>query len=113
MKTGFASWKIAKGLYIIPIVMAYRPLLGNGTTIEVIMTTFFTTIGLIAFTSAMERFLLQRLNLIETLLMALAALALFWPNYALSGGGTVLLALIAGRQWRTSRHSQKLPPKSL
>ncbi|RLB70936.1 MAG: TRAP transporter permease, partial [Deltaproteobacteria bacterium] len=51
MKTGFASWKIAKGRYIIPIVMAYRPLLGNGTPTEVIMTTFFTTIGLIAFTS--------------------------------------------------------------
>jgi len=99
MKTGFASWKIAKGLYIIPIVMAYRPLLGNGPTSEVIMTTFFTTIGLIAFTSAMERFLFRKLNLIETLLMAAAALALFWPNYALSGGGAVILALIAGRQW--------------
>jgi len=99
MKTGFASWKIAKGLYIIPIVMAYRPLLGNGTTIEIIMTTFFTTIGLIAFTSTMERFLFRKLNLIETLLMAAAALALFWPNYALSGVGAVILALIAGRQW--------------
>ena len=99
MKTGFASWKIAKGLYIIPIVMAYRPLLGNGTTSEVIMTTFFTTIGLIAFTSTMERFLFKRLNLIETLLMAVAALTLFWPNYALSCGGAVILALIAGRQY--------------
>jgi len=99
MKTGFASWKIAKGLYIIPIVMAYRPLLGNGTPTEVIMTTFFTTIGLIAFTSTMERFLFRKLNLIETLLMAAAALALFWPNYALSGGGTIILALVAGRQW--------------
>lgn len=99
MKTGFASWKIAKGLYIIPIVMAYRPLLGNGTTSEVIMTTFFTTIGLIAFTSTMERFLFKRLNLIETLLMAVAALTLFWPNYGLSCGGAVILALISGRQY--------------
>ena len=103
MKTGFTSWKIAKGLYIIPIVMAYRPLLGNGTTTEVIMTFFFTTIGLIAFTSAMERFLFRRLNLVETLLMAAAALALFWPDYAISGGGAVILALIAGHQWRESR----------
>ncbi|MCK5915122.1 MAG: TRAP transporter large permease subunit, partial [Deltaproteobacteria bacterium] len=99
MKTGFASWKIAKGLYIIPLVMAYRPLLGNGTTTEVVMTTFFTTIGLIAFTSAMERFLFKNLSLIETLLMTISALALFWPNYALSAGGGILLALIAGRQY--------------
>jgi len=108
MKTGFASWKIAKGLYIIPIVMAYRPLLGNGTTMEVIMTTFFTTIGLIAFTSAMERFLFKRLNIIETLLMAAAALALFWPNYALSGGGAILLAIIAGRQWFSMNPQSKV-----
>ncbi len=99
MKTGFASWKIAKGLYIIPIIMAYRPLLGNGTPTEVVMTTFFTTIGLIAFTSSMERFLFRKLTLIETLLMAATSLALFWPNYILSGGGAVTLALIAGRQW--------------
>ena len=109
MKTGFASWKIAKGLYIIPIVMAYRPLLGNGTTTEVVMTMFFTTIGLIAFTSAMERFLFKRLNLIETLLMAAAALALFWPNYALSGGGTVLLAIIAGRQYFSMNSKKAIP----
>ena len=109
MKTGFASWKIAKGLYIIPIVMAYRPLLGNGTTMEVIMTTFFTTIGLIAFTSAMERFLFKRLNIIETLLMAAAALALFWPNYALSGGGAILLAIIAGRQWFSMNPKKAIP----
>jgi len=109
MKTGFAAWKIAKGLYIIPIVMAYRPLLGNGTTAEVIMTMFFTTIGLIAFTSAMERFLFKRLNLIETLLMAAAALALFWPNYALSGVGAILLAIIAGRQYFSMNSKKAIP----
>ena len=109
MKTGFASWKIAKGLYIIPIVMAYRPLLGNGTTTEVVMTMFFTTIGLIAFTSAMERFLFKRLNLIETGLMAASALALFWPNYALSGGGALLLAMIAGRQWFSMNSKKPIP----
>ncbi len=103
IKTGFASWKIAKGLYIIPMVMAYRPLLGNGSVSEVIMTTFFTVIGLIAFTSCMERFLFQRLNLLETLLMTAAALALFWPDYAISGGGTLLLIILAGRQWFANR----------
>ncbi|MCK5682418.1 TRAP transporter permease, partial [bacterium] len=107
MKTGFASWKIAKGLYIIPIVMAYRPLLGNGTTTEVIMTIFFTTIGLIAFTSTMERFLFKHLSIIETLLMATASLTLFWPNYALSGGGVILFSVLAGRQYFVSTSQTK------
>jgi len=105
MKTGFASWKIAKGLYIIPIIMAYRPLLCNGPASEVIMTMFFTTIGLIAFTSFLERFLFKRLSLMETLLMGSAALALFWPNYLISCAGTLLLAGIAGRQWLASGKS--------
>jgi TRAP-type uncharacterized transport system fused permease subunit len=30
MRTAFTSWKLAKGLYIIPLIMAYRPLLGIG-----------------------------------------------------------------------------------
>ncbi|MBC2713154.1 MAG: TRAP transporter large permease subunit, partial [Desulfosarcina sp.] len=34
MRTAFTSWKLAKGLYIIPIIMAYRPLLGMGTGYE-------------------------------------------------------------------------------
>ena len=29
MRTGFTSWKLAKGLYLIPIVMAYNPLLAG------------------------------------------------------------------------------------
>ena len=99
MKTGFASWKIAKGLYIIPIIMAYRPLLCNGPVTEVIMTMCFTAIGLVAFTSFLERFLFKRLSLVETLLMGSAALALFWPNYLISSAGTLLLAGITGRQW--------------
>ena len=33
MQTAFTSWKLAKGLYIIPLVMAYRPLLGVGEPI--------------------------------------------------------------------------------
>lgn len=52
MRTAFTSWKLAKGLYIIPIVMAYRPLLGVDETYslmhwEVWLTILTTTLGLI------------------------------------------------------------------
>jgi len=108
LKTGFASWKIAKGLYIIPIVMAYRPLLGNGPMPEVVLTMIFTTIGLVAFTSALERYLFKPLNLLETALMTLAALGLFWPDNLLSTAGAVLLAIIAARQWFGERRQTGL-----
>jgi TRAP-type uncharacterized transport system fused permease subunit len=48
MQTAFASWKLAKDLYIIPLVMAYRPLLGVGKhcalTEGQVLVTMITTI---------------------------------------------------------------------
>jgi TRAP-type uncharacterized transport system fused permease subunit len=99
MKTAFTSWKIAKGLYIIPIVMAYRPLLGNGPTGEVVLTVVLTAIGLIAFASALEGYLLRRLRPLEWALMYASALALFWPIYWLSLIGAAFFIVIWAIQW--------------
>ena len=106
MKTGFVSWKVAKGLYIIPIVMAYRPLLGNGPVHLVVITMVLTALGLIAFTSSMEQFLLRRLNHLETVLMGAAALAMFWPIYWLSIIGVVVFLTMLGMQWLKQRQHQ-------
>jgi TRAP transporter 4TM/12TM fusion protein len=85
MQTAFTSWKLAKGLYIIPIIMAYRPLLGMGPNYEllhweVIFTMLTTTVGLIAFTAALERYLLRPATWLETVLFAVAAAGLFWTE---------------------------------
>jgi len=86
MKTAFTSWKLAKGLYIIPIIMAYRPLLGMGKDYELMhwevgLTMLITTLGLIAFASALERYFLRKATWLETILFWLAAAGLFWPEY--------------------------------
>jgi len=86
MRTAFTSWKLAKGLYIIPIVMAYRPLLGMGKNYELIhwevgFTMIITTLGLIAFASGLERYFLRKATWLETILFWLAAAGLFWPEY--------------------------------
>jgi TRAP transporter 4TM/12TM fusion protein len=99
MRCGFSSWKIAKGLYIIPIVMAYRPLLGNGPTGEVILTMALTALGLIAFAGCLERYLFRRLSILETGILGLAALAMFWPIYWLSIVGAVLFLVMLAFQW--------------
>lgn len=99
MRTGFSSWKIAKGLYIIPIVMAYRPLLGNGATGEVVLTILLTALGLIAFTSAMERYLFAKLGWPEVILTGGASLAMFWPVYWISLAGVAVFLLVCGYQW--------------
>ncbi|MBU8848049.1 MAG: DUF3394 domain-containing protein, partial [Desulfobacterales bacterium] len=98
MKTAFTSWKLAKGLYIIPIVMAYRPLLGMGDNYElfhweVISIMIFTTLGLFAFASAIERYFLRKATLVETILFWLAALGLFWPAYWADAAGLIALII--------------------
>ena len=96
METALASWKLAKGLYVIPIVMAYRPLLGMGEEYslmhwEVVLTMITTTLGLVAFASALERYCLRKATPIETLLFWPAALGLFWPAYWANLAGFILL----------------------
>lgn len=96
MQTAFTSWKLAKGLYIIPLVMAYRPLLGVGEEYtllhwEVVITMITTTLGLVAFAAAIERYFIRRTTMLETLLFLVAAACLFWPGSWYDLGGLIVL----------------------
>jgi TRAP transporter 4TM/12TM fusion protein len=114
MRTAFTSWKLAKGLYIIPVIMAYRPLLGVGKTYdlfhwEVGLTMFTTTLGLLAFASALERYFMRRATWLETLLFWLAALGLFWPAYWADVAG---LAAMLSAVLLQKFHSPKAVPRA-
>jgi TRAP transporter 4TM/12TM fusion protein len=89
MRTAVVSWKLAKGLYIIPIVMAYRPLLGNGPLWEVVLTIVSCAAGLAAFAAALDRYLLRRATWAETAMLLAGAGCLFWPDINLAGGATI------------------------
>jgi TRAP transporter 4TM/12TM fusion protein len=110
MRTAFTSWKLAKGLYIIPIVMAYRPLLGVGENYEllhwpVIFTMVTTTLGLVAFASALERYFIRRATWLETGLFALGAIGLFWPQFwGDVAGFAAFSTAIALQKFRPTRH---------
>jgi TRAP transporter 4TM/12TM fusion protein len=85
MRTAFASWKLAKGLYIIPLIMAYRPLLGVGEHYhllhwEVAFTMLTTTLGLVSLAAALERYLLRPATWPETLLLLAGGAGLLWPQ---------------------------------
>ncbi|MBE9591846.1 MAG: TRAP transporter permease, partial [Proteobacteria bacterium] len=80
MRCAFSSWKIAKGLYIIPIIMAYQPLLLNGPFWEVVRAIVFSTLGLIAFTCFLEAYLFHRTNVIEWIFMGTATFLLLLPS---------------------------------
>ncbi len=55
MATGFQSWKAAKGLYVVPLLFAYTPLV-NGTFIEMCQVGFFALFGIYAINAIIARF---------------------------------------------------------
>jgi len=94
MRCAFSSWKIAKGLYIIPIIMAYQPLLLNGPFWEVVRTIVFSTLGLIAFTSFLEAYLFHRTNCIEWIFMGAATFLLLLPSLYTDFIGSALFVTV-------------------
>jgi TRAP transporter 4TM/12TM fusion protein len=94
MKTAFTSWKLAKGLYIIPIIMAYHPLLLNGTFAEVFLTIVLSTFAIIAFVVCLERYFLTTLSWPETILQGAAAIMLIWSGRTINYFGIGLFLLL-------------------
>ena len=80
MDTGLAAWKLAKGLYIIPFLFAYTPLLFEGPVHEVLVTALSASLGFLAFTVVMEGHFARRLFLWERGLAGLATIGLLWPH---------------------------------
>jgi TRAP transporter 4TM/12TM fusion protein len=103
MRTAFTSWKLAKGLYIIPIVMAYKPLLGIGSNYELMhwevwLAMATTSVGLVAFASGLERFFIRKATWLETVLFLLAAAGLFWPDLWADACGLVIFFVVVALQ---------------
>ncbi|MFP4037412.1 MAG: hypothetical protein ACLFUE_07815, partial [Desulfobacteraceae bacterium] len=103
MQTAFTSWKLAKALYIIPIIMAYRPLLGMAGSYELLhwevwLTIVVTTLGLISFAAALDRRLIREATWPETILLWLASAGLLWPEYWADAAGFVLFMVVLALQ---------------
>ncbi|SMC19661.1 TRAP transporter, 4TM/12TM fusion protein [Desulfacinum hydrothermale DSM 13146] len=106
MRTAFTSWKLAKGLYIIPVVMAYHPLLLNGPAGEVVRTIVGTALALLAFVVAMERYFLAPIGWVETALYAASAVAMIWVGRGINYAGMGLFALLVAYHVKTARRAK-------
>jgi len=94
MQTGLTAWKIAKGLYVVPLLFAYTPLLG-GTFVEVMTIFAFALVGLYAMTGAIQGYMEARLDLVSRAGVALAGGLLLWPTTVpVHLGGLALFAIL-------------------
>lgn len=80
MKTSFVSWKLAKGLYLIPILMVYSPLLLNGPVDEVIFAVVSSILALTGFVAALEGHLLHPIGWVGRVAVVAGGLLIFWPG---------------------------------
>jgi TRAP transporter 4TM/12TM fusion protein len=79
MATGFTSWKLAKGLYIMPLLFAYTGLISGSWTDRIVISSF-SLFGLFAFTVAFTGYMFRPLNVLLRVLLFLCAIAIFWPG---------------------------------
>jgi len=79
MATGVTSWKVAKGLYLVPLLFAYTPLIGAPVH-EALVISAFALVGLYGFTAAIQGYMEAPLNIVERLVAITAAAACAWPG---------------------------------
>ncbi|MCP4723619.1 MAG: TRAP transporter fused permease subunit [bacterium] len=103
METGIASWKLAKGLYIIPVLFAYTSLIDGGWG-ERVLISLFAVIGLAAFSSVSAGYLVNRLTGIQKISLLISIPLLLWPeNLMLNLTGLFAAALIMFFNFRTGK----------
>ena len=95
MATGFESWKIAKGLYIVPLLFAYTPLV-SGDLIEVLQIGFFALFGIYATNALIQWYAEGPIGIFAASLLVLGAVGAYWPLALLPNiaGAVIVLTVI-------------------
>ena len=101
MATGMTSWKVAKGLYLVPLLFAYSPLI-TGSWPERIEVFIYAVFGLYALAGVLQWYLEDKLNVITASLLVISAGLLMWMElsfiYHLAG-----LAILGGVVYKQTR----------
>ena len=109
MATGFTAWKVAKALYIVPLLFAYTPLL-SGQIAEVLPVFLFGTLGIYAIIGAIEGHLESPLPWLLRLPLAAVGVALLWPSdLVVNLAGAALLITATAWSVRRARLAEPLP----
>lgn len=82
MKTGWACFRFAKIIYVMPLLFAYTHILLTGTPAQNFAAIASATLGTILFSIVSTGFFYVKLNLIEWMLLAAATVLAFIPSLA-------------------------------
>jgi TRAP transporter 4TM/12TM fusion protein len=93
MATGLTAWKLAKGLYLVPLLFVYTPLI-TGNWAERLEVFGWACLGIYALCGVLQWYLEKPLSLASAALLLLSAVLLLWVplGFWMHLTGTVLLA---------------------
>ena len=94
LATGVTSWKLAKGIYIMPLLFAFTNLI-DGSWPERMVITAFSLAGFYAFTVCTEGFMFYPLTKLLRIIVFVSTVGLFWQqNLIINISGLVLLSTV-------------------
>jgi len=109
MATGLSAWRTAKGLYIVPLLFAYTPIIG-GEWFEVIGVFGFSLLGLYAFAGALMGHIEAPLPPLLRAVVLACAWALLWPlPWLVHAVAAVVFVGILLFDWRRGRTGEAIP----
>ncbi|MEH0022839.1 MAG: TRAP transporter fused permease subunit [Desulfobacter sp.] len=94
MATGVSSWKIAKGLYIVPLLFAYTDILSGslGGKLEIFALSL---VGLFSLACGLQGYMISHLSITSRALLLAAGIAMLWPGIiAVHLAGLALFAVV-------------------
>jgi len=106
-RIGFTAIRLAIVGFIIPVAFVYRPaLLLFGSPVEIIWALAASAILVFCLASALEGWMLKRLNIFARILLVCAGIALIPPNLLVNAGAVIVAGLVLLWQVRGSADSK-------
>ncbi len=105
--TGLTSWKVAKGLYLVPVLFAYTPLI-SGSWPERIEVFLWSCMGLYALAGLLQWHLEAKINALVAAALLVSAGLLMWypfPVYFHIAGAAILFTIL----FLQYRHIRRAP----
>ncbi len=95
MATGVASWKLAKGLYIVPLLFAYTPILG-GDWGQALLISAVAFVGIYGLAAGLQGCLEYPIAIWQRAVLVVAGALCIWPlgGWIQAGAIAVIIALL-------------------
>lgn len=105
MATGVESWKIAKGLYIVPLLFAYTPLI-SGEFAEVMQVAVFSLFGIYATNALIQMYSEGPIGILEIAALIVGAVLAYWPMMLVANlaGAILIIGVIA---WTRTKYRRQ------